>query len=262
MALLEGKRALIVGIANQYSIATGIANVFAREGAELALTYQQERLKPKIERLAKDWPCQCILPCDVSQDDDIKQLFTKLKSHWSSIDIIVHAVAFAPMQELADDMVDVTTREGFKIAHDISSYSLIALTKAAKPMLTDNASVLTLSYLGSQRVMPNYNAMGLAKASLEAGVKYLASNLGPMNARVNAISAGPIKTLAASGIKQFRSILSYNQTMAPLRRNITQEDVGNTAAFLCSNLASGITGQTIYVDAGASIMGLAPNEIQ
>lgn len=251
MGFLAGKKALIIGIASKLSIATGIANAFHREGAEIGLTYQNDKLKKRVEDFGQNWDASFTLPCDVGSDEDIQSLFENIRNYWDKIDIIVHSVGFAPAHELDGDYVDVTTREGFAIAHDISSYSFVALAKAARPLMQEtNGSLLTLSYLGSQRTLPNYNVMGLAKASLEANVRYMASSLGPEGIRVNAISAGPIRTLAASGIKSFRKMLNENEKQTPLRRNVTTEEVGNAAAFMCSDLASGITGEVLYVDGG------------
>ena len=251
MGFLSGKKVLIVGVASKLSIASGIASAFHREGAEIALTYQNEKLKPRVEKFGAEWGSSIILPCDVSSDDDIEQVFTELAKVWDGIDIIIHSVGYAPGHELNGDYVDVTTREGFKIAHDISSYSFVALAKAGRKLMAGrNGSLLTLSYLGAERTMPNYNVMGLAKASLEANVKYMANSLGPEGIRVNAISAGPIRTLAASGIKNFRKMLAENEKQTPLRRNVTIDEVGNAAAFLCSDLASGISGEILFVDGG------------
>ena len=251
MGFLAGKKVLIVGIASKLSIATGIAHAMHREGAEIALTYQNDKLKKRVEDFGAQWGSSIFLPCDVGSDEEIENVFTELGKHWDGLDIIVHSVGFAPGNELDGDYVDVTTREGFRIAHDISSYSFVALAKAGREMMKGrNGSLLTLSYLGAERTLPNYNVMGLAKASLEANVRYMASSLGPEGTRVNGISAGPIRTLAASGIKSFRKMLSENEKQTPLRRNVTTEEVGNAAAFLCSDLASGITGEIMYVDAG------------
>ncbi|MFT7185384.1 MAG: enoyl-[acyl-carrier protein] reductase I [Pseudohongiellaceae bacterium] len=251
MGLLAGKKVLIVGVASKLSIASGIASAFHREGADIALTYQNEKLKPRVEKFGAEWGSSIILPCDVASDDEIEQVFTELAKVWDGIDIIIHSVGFAPSHELNGDYVDVTTREGFKIAHDISSYSFVALAKAGRKLMAGrNGSLLTLSYLGAERTIPNYNVMGLAKASLEANVKYMAGSLGPEGIRVNAISAGPIRTLAASGIKNFRKMLAENEKQTPLRRNVTIEEVGNAATFLCSDLASGISGEILFVDGG------------
>ena len=259
MGFMRGKRVLIVGVASKLSIAYGIAAAMSREGAELAFTYQNEKLKKRVEEFAASFGSSLVFPCDVAQDADIDALFSQLSTHWDSLDSLVHSVAFAPSDQLEGDFVDVTTREGFRIAHDISSYSLLALTKAAKPLLTKaQGNVLTLTYQGSERVLPSYNIMGLAKASLEANVRYLASSMGPLGVRVNAISAGPIRTLAASGIKNFRKMLAYNESATPLRRNVTIEEVGNAAAFLCSDLASGISGEIMYVDGGFNTTAMPP----
>jgi len=258
MGFLAGKRALIVGVANTRSIAYGIAESMHREGAELAFTYLNDRFKEKVEKATKDLGSNIYLPLDVTDDGQIDALFPALKEHWpEGFDIIVHAVAFAPREALAGDYLDGMSREAFRVAHDVSAYSLAALAKAAGSDLRDNGAVVTLSYLGAERAMPNYNVMGVAKAALEANVRYLAaSNLGERGIRVNSISAGPIKTLAASGISDFKGFLDYVATNAPLKRNVTTEQVGNTAAFLCSDLASGITGENIYVDSGYFITGM------
>ena len=260
MGILQGKKALVVGIASKHSIATGIARAFHEQGAELALTYQNERLKSRVEGFASDWGSDLVLPCDVTDDDQIRDLFSTLGERWGQLDILVHSVGFAPGEELDGDFTEKTSREGFRIAHDISSYSLTALAREARPLMSHGGSILTLTYLGSQQVLPNYNVMGLAKASLEANVRYLAASLGPEGTRVNAISAGPIKTLAASGIKSFRRMLAENEKRAALRRNITTEEVGNTAAFLGSDMASGITGQVVYVDGGFNIRAMGDLE--
>ena len=258
MGFLAGKRALIVGLANDRSIAYGIAKAMHREGAELAFTYLNDRFKERVEKYAAEFDARIILPLDVSMDEQVEALPGLLGQHWDGLDILVHSVAFAPKEQLAGDYVDNTTREGFRIAHDISSWSLTALAKVLRPMMKDreDASILTLSYLGAERAMPNYNVMGVAKASLEANVRYMAASLGPDNIRVNSISAGPIKTLAASGIGEFKMFLDYVERNAPLRRNVTIDDVGNTAAFLASPLARGITGENIYVDSGYFITGM------
>jgi enoyl-[acyl-carrier protein] reductase I len=259
MGFMNGKRVLIVGVASKLSIAYGIAAAMSREGAELAFTYQNEKLKKRVEEFAASFGSTLVFPCDVAQDSEIETLFSQLSEHWDSLDSLVHSVAYAPGDQLEGDFVDVTTREGFRIAHDISSYSLVALTKAAKPLLTKaQGNVLTLTYQGSERVLPSYNVMGLAKASLEANVRYLASSMGPLGVRVNAISAGPIRTLAASGIKNFRKMLAYNESATPLRRNVTIEEVGNAAAFLCSDFASGISGEIMYVDGGFNTTAMPP----
>ena len=251
MGYLAGKHILILGVASKLSIASGIAEAMHREGAELALTYQNERLRSRVEGFAEKWDSRLIFPCDVTNDQEIGDLFADLGEHWDSLDGIVHCLAFAPGDQLDGNYVDVTTRQGFLLAHEISSYSFVALAKAGKPLMRGrNGSLLTLSYLGAVRSLPNYNVMGLAKASLEASVRYMASSLGPEGTRVNAISAGPIRTLAASGIKSFRKMLEHNAQQTPLRRNVTIDEVGNAASFLCSDLASGISGEILYVDGG------------
>jgi enoyl-[acyl-carrier protein] reductase I len=228
-----------------------------REGAELAFTYQNDKLKSRVDKIAEECGSNIVLPCDVAHDEQIEKVFDDLSKHWDRYDILIHSVGFAPREQLAGDYMDVITREGFAIAHDISSYSFAALAKAGRHMMEGrNGALLTLSYLGSLRALPGYNVMGLAKASLEANVRYMAHSLGPDGHRVNAVSAGPIKTLAAAGIGDFRKILGHVSENAPLRRTITAEEVGNVAAFLCSDLASGVTGEITYVDAGYNILGL------
>jgi len=257
MGFLHGKRALIVGIASTRSIAWGIASAMHREGAQLAFTYQSEKLKSRVDEAANDFGSNIVLPLDVGDDAQIDKVFADLRTHWDGFDILVHSVGFAPREALQGGFIDNLTREGFAIAHDISSYSLAALAKAARPLMQGRGgSILTLTYLGAERALANYNVMGLAKASLEANVRYLAYNLGPEGTRVNAISAGPIKTLAAAGIGNFRKMLDHVETNAPLRRSVTIEEVGNVGAFLCSDLASGITGEITYVDAGYSTVGM------
>ncbi len=254
MGFLAGKRALIVGLVSNRSIAYGIAKAMQREGAELAFTYQNDKLQNRVVKIAKEFNSNITMPCDVSSDEQIAAVFEELKKSWDGLDIIIHSVAFAPREELEGAYLENATREGFKTAHDISSYSFGALAKAGRDMMKGrNGALLSLSYLGAERAMPNYNVMGVAKASLEANVRYLAYSLGPEGTRVNAISAGPIRTLAASGIANFRSMLDSFQEKAPLRRNVTIEEVGNAAAFLCSDLASGITGEITYVDCGYNI---------
>jgi enoyl-[acyl-carrier protein] reductase I len=260
MAFMKGKRALIVGVASTRSIAWGIAQAMAREGAELAFTYQNDKLRKRVEEAAGETRSGIVLPLDVAEDAQIDAAMTTLRGHWPALDVIVHSVAFAPREQLAGSYVDTVTREGFRVAQDISSYSFVALAKAARPMLSGSAALLTLSYLGALRTLPSYNVMGPAKASLEANVRFMAADLGETGIRVNAISAGPIKTLAAAGIGGIRSMLQYTEKSAPLRRNVTIEEVGNAAAFLCSDLASGITGHVLYVDAGANIVGMAPGQ--
>ena len=260
MAFLQGKRILITGLLSNRSIAYGIAQACRREGAELAFTYVGERFKDRITEFAKEFDSELIFDCDVSSDEQITAVFSDLAKSWDKLDGVVHAIGFAPREAIAGDFLDGFSREAFRIAHDISAYSFPALAKAALPMMNENSSLLTLSYLGAIRAIPYYNTMGLAKASLEASVRYLAENLGKKGIRVNGISAGPIKTLAASGIKDFGTLLGFVAEHAPLRRNVTIEEVGNTAAFLLSPLASGITGEITYVDGGFShVMGLTPD---
>ena len=258
MGFLTGKRALITGVASDRSIATGIAHAMHREGAELAFTYQGEKLKARVENFAHECDSRIVMQLDVTRDTDIEDIFSLLKREWGSVDVVIHSIGFAPRELLAGGYVDTVTREGYAIAHDISAYSFVALGKAARPLMRQRGgSLLTLSYLGAQRAIPRYNVMGPAKASLEANVRYMAAELGSDQIRVNAISAGPIKTLAASGIKGFREMLGLAEKGSPLRRNVTIEEVGNAAAFLSSDLASGITGEILYVDAGYNIIGLA-----
>ncbi len=257
MGFLSGKKALIVGLASTRSIAWGIAQAMHREGAELAFTYQNEKLQGRVEKMAANCDSQITIPCDVISDEQINNVFTQLSKTWEHLDIIIHSVAFAPRSQLEGEYLDSVDREGFRIAHEISSYSFAALAKAGRTLMQGRpGALLTLSYLGAVRAMPNYNVMGLAKASLEANVRYMAQSLGPNGIRVNGISAGPIKTLAAAGISDFRRMLDHVARNAPLRRNITIEDVGNTAAFLCSDLAAGITGEITHVDSGYNMIGL------
>lgn len=257
MGFLKDKKALVVGVASNRSIAWGIAQAMHREGAELAFTYQNDKLRERVEKFAAESDSRITLPCDVASDEQIEQVFARLGDHWEHLDIIVHSVAFAPRNELEGEYLDSVTREGFLAAHEISCYSLTALAKAGRAMMEGrNGALITLSYLGAERVVPNYNVMGLAKASLEANVRYLAQSLGPKGIRVNAVSAGPIRTLAAAGISDFRRMLDHVKNNAPLRRNVSIEDVGNVAAFLCSDLAAGITGETVYVDSGYNIIGM------
>jgi enoyl-[acyl-carrier protein] reductase I len=259
MGFMAGKRALIVGVASDRSIATGIAEAFAREGAEIAFTYQNDKLRGRVEKLADrlGQNTDLLFPCDVSSDEEIDAVFAELGKHWDGLDILVHSVGFAPREQLEGGFTESITREGYAISHDISAYSLAGLAKAALPLMEGrDGSILALTYNAAQMVVPNYNVMGLAKASLESCVRFLAADLGPKGIRVNAISAGPIKTLAAAGIGGFRKMLNYAEKSAPLRRTVTIEEVGNTAAFLCSDLASGITGETTFVDAGSNIMAM------
>ncbi len=251
MGFLAGKRALIVGIASNRSVAWGIAQAMHREGAELAFTYQNDKLKPRVEKMAAELDSSLTMPCDVESDDEINAVFDTLKQSWDSLDIIVHSIAYAPREALEGSFLASTDRESFRISHDISSYSLTALAKAAHPMMQGRrGALIAMTYLGGVRALPNYNVMGLAKASLDANVRYLAQALGPQGIRVNAISAGPIRTLAASGIKNFRKLLDTFERIAPMQKCVTIEEVGNAAAFLCSDLASGITGEILYVDGG------------
>jgi len=260
--LLKNKRILITGLANKYSIAAGIASAMHREGAELAFTYQNERLLKNLEPLAKEFGSDILIECDVASDESIENSFSKLSQKWDKFDGLVHSIGFAPSDQLEGNFVDVTTREGFKIAHDISSYSFTALAKASKPMLNNSSALLTLTYLGAIQTIPNYNVMGLAKASLEANTRFLAASMGRDNIRVNAISAGPIKTLAASGVKNFRKMLSQHSDRAPLGRTVTIDEVGNVAAFLCSDYASGVTGEITYVDAGFNTAAMPLVEVE
>ena len=252
MGFLAGKRLLITGVLNNRSIAYGIARACHREGAELAFSYQGERFKNRITEFAAEFGSNLVFDCDVSDDAQIDHLFADLGQHWDEFDGFVHAIAFAPREAIAGDFLDGMTRENFRIAHDISSYSFPAMAKAALPRLRHGGALLTLSYLGAMRYVPNYNTMGLAKASLEAGVRFLAQSLGARGVRVNGISAGPIKTLAASGIKDFGKLLAEFAATTPIRRTITIDDVGNTAAFLLSDLAGGISAEIVYVDGGFS----------
>jgi enoyl-[acyl-carrier protein] reductase I len=252
MGFLQGRRILVTGMLSNRSIAYGIAKACAREGAELAFTYQGEGVRERVAELAREFGSERVYPCDVGDDAQIDAVFAELRKQWDGLEGLVHAVAFAPREALKGAFHESVTREAFRVAHDVSSYSLAALAKAAAPMMGKGGSILTLSYLGAARAMPNYNVMGLAKASLEACVRYLASSLGPGQVRVNAISAGPIKTLAAAGIGGFSKILHFVEKNAPLRRGVTTDEVGNTAAFLLSDLSSGITGEVVYVDAGFS----------
>jgi enoyl-[acyl-carrier protein] reductase I len=261
MGFLTDKKILVTGMLSSRSIAYGIAKAMRREGAQLAFTYQGDSVRDRVVTLAAEFDTDMVFSCDVGSDAEIAALFADLAKGWDGLDGIVHSVAFAPREALAGDYLESVSREAFRIAHEISSYSFAALAKAALPMMHGrDAALLTLTYLGAERAMPNYNVMGLAKASLEANVRYMAFSLGPKGIRVNAISAGPIKTLAAAGIGSFGKMLSYNEKIAPLRRNVTIDEVGNAAAFLCSGLASGITGEVMYVDAGVNITALGALE--
>jgi len=257
MGFLTGKRALIVGLASKRSIAWGIAAAMHREGAELAFTYQNDKLEQRVSKMAAELGSDISLPLDVSSDDEIKSVFTELAKAWDGLDIVIHSVGFAPKELLAGRYVDSVTREGYQIAHDISAYSFAALAREAQPMLRSGGALLTLSYLGAERSIPNYNVMGPAKASLESNVRFLAADFGPVNIRVNGISAGPIKTLASSGVGNFRKLMQHSAAATPLRRNVTIEEVGNATAFLCSDLAAGITGEILHVDCGYSTVGMS-----
>jgi len=258
MGFLSGKRVIIAGIASNRSIAYGIAKAMHREGAELALTYQNDRLKGRVEKFAAEFGSDIVLPLDVASDESIEACFSELGKKWDGLDVMVHSIGFAPKEELSGSIVEMTSREGSKIAHDISSYSFLAMAKYAKPLMQgrENPSMLTLSYLGAVAAIPNYNVMGMAKASLESAVRFMASDLGPEGIRVNCISAGPIRTLAASGISDFRKMLDTFADTAPIRRNVTIEEVGNAAAFLSSDLASGISAEILYVDGGYNTVGM------
>jgi enoyl-[acyl-carrier protein] reductase I len=260
MGFLANKRILVTGMISNRSIAYGVAQAMHRQGAQLAFTYQGERVKDRVKEIAKEFDSELVFPCDVSSDAEIEQLFSDLAEHWPKFDGFVHAIAFAPREALDGEFLDGFSREAFRIAHDISAYSFPAMAKAALPNLSDKAALLTMSYLGAVRTMPHYNVMGMAKASLEASVRYLAMELGRKGIRANGISAGPIKTLAAAGIGDFNKLLAYNAKHAPLKRNITVEEVGNVAAFLCSDLASGITGEITYVDGGFNTTSLGSTE--
>lgn len=258
MGFLQDKKILIVGVASNRSIAYGCAKAMHEQGAQLAFTYQTDKLKGRVEKFAAEFGSDIVLPLDVAKDDDIDNVFSELKNSWDGLDSIIHSVGFAPRDQLQGSYVDAVTREGFAIAHDISAYSFAALAKAGQVMMEGrNGSLVTMSYLGAVRTVPNYNVMGVAKASLEANVRYLADSMGPKGHRVNAVSAGPIRTLAASGIDNFKSMLAEAEEKTPLRRNVTIDEVGNAAAFLCSDLSSGITGDVLYVDSGYHILGMA-----
>jgi enoyl-[acyl-carrier protein] reductase I len=261
--MLQNKKALIVGAVSNRSIAYGIAQAMAAQGAEVALSYQNERLAERVQKLASTLGSDFTLQCDVTSDNEIKAMFEAITSKWGELDILVHSVAFAPQDQLQGSFVESVTREGFRIAHDVSSYSLAALAKEAMPLMKKSrGSIMTVTYLGSTRVFPNYNTMGPAKASLEATVRYLANSMGPHGIRVNSISAGPIRTLAASGISSFKKMLDYNKNTTPLRANVTTEQVGNASAFICSDLASGITGEIIHVDNGFHAVGMSMPETE
>lgn len=260
MGFLTDKRVLITGIASNRSIAWGVAQAMHAQGAQLAFTYPNDKLKPRVQSLAEKLGVDLVLPCDVAEDEQIEQLFADLGKTWENCDALVHSIAFAPREQLEGLFLDAVTREGFNIAHEISSYSFAALARGARPLMRGrNAAMLTFTYLGAVRSMPGYNVMGLAKASLEANVRYLAQSLGADGIRVNGISAGPIRTLAAAGIANFRKMTAYFEKVAPLGRSVTIDEVGNAAAFLCSDLASGITGEITYVDAGFNTVGISEN---
>jgi enoyl-[acyl-carrier protein] reductase I len=257
MGFMTGKRALVVGLASNRSIAYGIARALHQQGAELAFTYQNDKLEPRVRKMAQEFGSTLCFPLDVAHDEQITAVFDELGRHWDHLDALIHSVAFAPREELEGRFTESTTREGFRIAHDISSYSLTALAREALPLMREKGgAIVTLSYLGAVRAISNYNVMGLAKASLEANVRFLAADLGAEGIRVNGISAGPIKTLAAAGIGGFRKMLAEAARQTPLRRNVTIEDVGNAAAFLVSELASGVTGEILYVDGGYNTVGM------
>ncbi len=261
MGFLEGKRYLIVGVASERSLAWGIAEAMHRQGAELAFSYQGERFAERMRELAQRLGSERIFPCDVSSDAAIDSLFHALGRTWDGLDGIVHSVAFAPREALVGRYLDSVDRESFRIAHDISAYSFVALAKRGRSLMSGrHGALLTLSYLGAVQAIPHYNVMGPAKASLEANVRFLAYDLGSEGHRVNALSPGPVKTLAASGVSGFRKMLSEVEARSPLKRNISLEEVGNAAAFLCSDLASGITGEILYVDCGYHIVGMPPLE--
>ncbi len=262
MGFLSGKRVLITGLLSNRSIAYGVARKCHEQGAELAFTYQNDRFRERVTEMAAGFGSSLVFPCDVAEDAQIDTLFDSLRGHWQHLDGLVHAIAFAPREAIAGGFLEGASRDAFRVAHDVSAYSFVALAKAAQPLMQGRAgALLTLTYLGAVRIVPHYNTMGLAKASLEAAVRYLAGDLGPMGIRVNGISAGPIRTLAASGIKDFSKILDHVSANAPLRRNVTIDDVGNAAAFLLSDLAAGITAEITYVDAGFSQVGGGAHEI-
>jgi enoyl-[acyl-carrier protein] reductase I len=263
MGFLDNKKILIAGVASDRSIAAGTARAMAAQGAQLAFTYQTDKLRSRVEKLAEETGSSIVIPCDVSEDSQIDAAFADLAQHWDGLDGIVHSIAFAPRDELKGMYLDAVTRDGFNTAHEISSYSFAAMARAGREMMQGrNGALVTMSYIGAVRSMPGYNVMGLAKASLEANVRYLAQSLGPDGIRVNAISAGPIKTLAASGIAGFKKMIEFYEKTAPLGRSVTIDEVGNTAAFLCSDLASGITGEVTYVDGGFSTVGIGAGMVE
>lgn len=260
MGFLTGKRILVTGLASNRSIAYGIAKAMHREGAELAFTYQNDKLKARVEGFAQEFDSKIVLPCDVATDENITALFTQLSDVWPKFDGFIHAIAFAPADQLDGDFVNNISRDGFRIANEISAYSFAAMAREARAMLNPGSALVTLSYLGAERAIPNYNTMGIAKAALEANVRYMANAMGPDGIRVNAVSAGPIRTLAASGIKDFKKMLSHCEAVTPIRRTVTIDDVGNSVAFLASDLSSGITGEIVHVDGGFSIAAM--NELE
>ena len=260
MGFLTGKRILVTGLASNRSIAYGIAKAMHREGAELAFTYQNDKLKARVEGFAQEFDSKIVLPCDVATDENITALFTQLSDVWPKFDGFIHAIAFAPADQLDGDFVNNISRDGFRIANEISAYSFAAMAREARAMLNPGSALVTLSYLGAERAIPNYNTMGIAKAALEANVRYMANAMGPDGIRVNAVSAGPIRTLAASGIKDFKKMLSHCEAVTPIRRTVTINDVGNSVAFLASDLSSGITGEVVHVDGGFSIAAM--NELE
>ncbi|HEY0672517.1 MAG TPA: enoyl-ACP reductase [Longimicrobiales bacterium] len=253
--LFKDKKVAVFGVANDRSIAWGIAEAMHKQGARLAFSYAGEVLEKRVRPLAESVKADLVISCDVTQDEQIEAAFQEISAKWGGIDVLIHAIAFANREDLEGRFVD-TSRSGFITALEVSAYSLVALARAAAPLMTNGGSIVTLSYYGSEKVVPSYNVMGVAKAALEASVRYLAADLGPANIRVNAISAGPIKTLAASGIKGFKSILHIVEERAPLRRNVTQADVANTALYLCSELGGGVTGEVVHVDSGFNILGM------
>ena len=263
MGFLKGKKVVLTGVMSNRSIAYGVAQAMHREGAQIIFTYAGEGFKDRVEKIAAEFSPVAVLGCDVSKDAEIEQLAQAVGKLWDGVDVLVHSIAFAPADQLEGDFIDNVSREGFRIAQDISAYSFCALAKAFRPLMKGrNAAIATLTYLGSERVIHNYNTMGPAKASLESAVRYAAHSLGPDGIRVNAISAGPIRTLAASGISGFRKMLDYNSKVAPLRRNVTAEEVGNVMAFICSDLASGITGEVTYVDCGFNTVGVPSLDVE
>lgn len=255
MALFSGKKAVVFGVANDHSLAWAIAQALQREGAELALTYVGENIERRVRPLADSIGVRVVLPCDVTKDDDVAATFTTLASQWGRVDVVIHGVAFALREELKGRFVN-TSRQGFHVALDVSAFSLVAIARHAEPLMRAGGALLTLTYVGAERVLPNYNVMGVAKAALEASVRYLAYDLGPQGIRVNAISAGPVRTLSSAGITGFKAMLHHHEERAPLRRNIVPEEVAKTAMYLCSDLSSGVTGEIVHVDAGYNVVGM------